>query len=749
MKIHVLDRLEIRWKLFLGIMMCGVLPLILLGVLAVVSASKAITSEVYENHKLYTVLTKETIESYFNSREGDALILSGSKIVREGLDALNSFDPDVDTTQIMKEYKNFSDITINQYGFTDIFITNMYQEVVFSANYNKLDMAPLATSADYIAKGMAGEQNWSGVFRNSFIDDNIMVLTTPIYSYKEVNISNATPIGTINLVLNQSAINALVQKGVTVMGSSARAYLVDVEGESTAEGLKDNNFLKAIESGNMSYQKTSSYKDDDKVGIIGTKSVLMFGNEPKGFVIEVEEAEALSGLKTFKWILYGVMFGIMALSLGLTMVLSRNISRPINHMVQLTEEISKFNFKTFESERDGVLSMQKVRTDEIGRLQSSLDKIVSNFTQLIQSIESSMKDTTKASEVLEVSVSKSMEGTQELTHNVFNISAGSSEQAQNAAVCFDATAELSEILAENHVSLAEMATMTDAVVERIEEGLGIMLDLSQINEDSKKTHSEVRVSVDMALTHSVLIESTSQMISDIAKKTNLLALNASIEAARAGEHGRGFSVVAEEIKALSDQSKQSAEKIHQVTRDLKAHNLMIVSAVEKLFTISDVQLKKVSETQQKYDEINSSIQQVKARIQEVDASSHVIDEKRANLHRQVESLAEISAENAMSAIKATEVIKEQSQIMSALSASSDELRKQSSGMAVLMKSLLNPIRTDDDGGNRSLQMEDTELYKKEVFRSSEYETLSEMLVELEVVEVVEEIEEIDEVEEVA
>lgn len=743
MKIHVLDRLEIRWKLFLGIMMCGVLPLIVLGVLAVVSASKAITSEVYENHKLYTVLTKETIESYFNSREGDALILSGSKIVREGLDALNSFEPDVDTTQIMKEFKNFSEITINQYGFTDIFITNMYQEVVFSANYNKLDMAPLATSADYIAKGMAGEQNWSGVFRNSFIDDNIMVLTTPIYSYKEVNISNATPIGTINLVLNQSAINALVQKGVTVMGSSARAYLVDVEGESTAEGLKDDNFLKAIESGDLSYQKTSSYKNSDKVAIIGTKSLLLFGDEPKGFVIEVEEAEALSGLNAFKWVLYGVMFVILALSLGLTMALSRNISRPINHMVQLTDEISKFNFKTFEAERERALSTQKVRTDEIGRLQSSLGKIVSNFTQLIQSIESSMKDTTKASEVLEVSVSKSMEGTQELTHNVFNISAGSSEQAENAAACFDATAELSEILAENHVSLAEMASMTDAVVERIEEGLNIMLDLSKINKDSKKTHSEVRESVDMALTHSVLIESTSQMISDIAKRTNLLALNASIEAARAGEHGRGFSVVAEEIKALSDQSKQSAEKIHQVTKDLKTHNLVIVSAIEKLFAISDVQLKKVSETQHKYDEINSSIQQVKAHIQEVDASSHVIDEKRASLHHQVENLAGISAENAKNAIKATEVIKEQSHIMSTLLASSDELREQSGGLAVLMKSLLNPIDSDTTIGREHEKRQERDLDMKEVFITFEHETLSEM------VEEIEEIDGIDEIEEVA
>ncbi len=176
----------------------------------------------------------------------------------------------------------------------------------------------------------------------------------------------------------------------------------------------------------------------------------------------------------------------------------------------------------------------------------------------------------------------------------------------------------------------------------------IMEDLDISNQRTNNAIEKINQQVHLTYNASVRINDVIQMITSIAKQTVLLALNASIEAARAGEHGKGFSVVAEEISLLANQSSASAKEIDAIIRDLSTESGKMLDIMNEVLTDVDKQKVKLLETQGHFTKVNDGIGVNLQEILEIRTQTQICDAAKDKITEAIEALRMISEESVYS-----------------------------------------------------------------------------------------------------
>ena len=184
------------------------------------------------------------------------------------------------------------------------------------------------------------------------------------------------------------------------------------------------------------------------------------------------------------------------------------------------------------------------------------------------------------------------------------------EQTKQTDLATIAMDEMAKAIHEISKHVQDTASQAEQSSELANDGQHVAEITRQSIEELKDTVVQIGFSVQALVEKTLEITKAASVIENVSEKTNLLALNAAIEAARAGEHGRGFSVVADEVRALAASTKDSAQGIRQIVVKLneQAHESVTIAKIGS--DKAESGLEKVVESEAMLQSIGNSLSNI-------------------------------------------------------------------------------------------------------------------------------------------
>lgn len=245
------------------------------------------------------------------------------------------------------------------------------------------------------------------------------------------------------------------------------------------------------------------------------------------------------------------------------------ITKPINELEKNLTLISNGDFSEEVNEK------LRSKTDEMGRIAIAVENTRESVKNIVINIKNESNSINESIEETHGNVYKLTKEVNEIAGVSQNISAVMEETAASVEQMKSDASVVNNVIKEIEKD-AESGVKKSDSINRNSVALNMSVSKSKDNVDN--IYSEVQGNLKLSMEKANEIKEITQcaeMIVKISEQTNLLSLNASIEAARSGEHGKGFTVVAEEIRRLAEESKK-------VSSIIKEKSFSAVDSVENL-----------------------------------------------------------------------------------------------------------------------------------------------------------------------
>ncbi|MDA3730958.1 methyl-accepting chemotaxis protein [Niameybacter massiliensis] len=601
-----------------------------------------------QNSREQMNIVSDTIQTFYEQVDQNINMMATNPIIKTSVGHITSYK-DVPTETFMTPATNGGTEQIAYEVFDHYAINHPGTKYVYFATNDSgyLNWPETTISAQYDPRERAwykdAEQARGNIIRTApYIDaTNTMIISNARAVLDELG----NILGVIGIDVEQSAISDILSS--MKLGRTGYFMLVHDTGMIMADGNNPDNNYKQIDEVNIDGLEkifdtslpSFNIKIDDQAYQVNAQKV-----EGTDWTIAslITDKELKATARQISTLFIIVSLVILAIISACIIFVVRRITIPIKRSAEHLNDISRTDFSRDINE--SFLNMK----DEVGVIFKGINAMKNALLQLISNIKNE-------SHSIEDKITTVKENIVSLNMHLEDISATTEELASNMEETSATTEQMTTISQDIQKAVSFIAERSSQGAQDAKEinqrAIATKENVHQSHQKSQLIFSDTKAKLEEAIVSSQVVKQIdvlSESIMQITEQTNLLALNAAIEAARAGEAGRGFSVVAEEIRKLAEQSKEAVTKIQVITDTVQSSVGNLSDSANELLnyvtTDVDADYQMMLEVADHY---SHDANYVDALVTEFSAATQELTSSMENILQSIEWVSQASCEGAI------------------------------------------------------------------------------------------------------